>query len=227
MNQVMFEELETLFESPTIKPSFEEVHVILSLFIFDENREGIGRYRLQKELLIGEGTAKSLIKKLNEKIRFLSVTERGKRKGHVLTKRGMRFLNEIKEKIPLLRAGDLSVLKNITIRLVNVSPYFCLIKNSAERITNGIEQRDAAIKVGGKGATCLIYNGKELVFPSKLVPQDSFNIVEENILNYFITQLSKNNRSLEKNDVIIIGLGDSSQKSRLAALNSALTLIKN
>jgi predicted transcriptional regulator len=221
----MFEELETLFESQTIKPSFERIHVILSLFIFDENREGIGRYRLQKELLIGEGTAKSLIKKLDEKTRFLSVTERGKRKGHVLTEKGIRFLNEIKMKIPLLRGGDLSVLKNITISSVNASPYFCLIKNAAERITNGIEQRDAAIKVGGKGATCLIYNGKELVFPSKLVPQNSFNIVEDNILNYFATQISRNNINLEKNDVIIIGLGENRQKSRIAALNSALTLI--
>ena len=83
----MFEELDALFESSTIKPSFEEVHVILSLFIFDENREGIGRYRLQKELLVSEGTAKSLIKKLNEKTRFLTVTDKGKRKGHVLTKK--------------------------------------------------------------------------------------------------------------------------------------------
>ena len=125
MNLVMYEELEVLFESPTIKPSFEEVHVILSLFIFDENREGIGRYRLQKELLIGEGTAKSLIKKLNEKARFLVVTERGKRKGHVLTEKGISFLGEVKKKIPLLSGGDLSVLKSITIESVNIPPYFC------------------------------------------------------------------------------------------------------
>jgi len=220
----MYEELEVLFESSTIKPSFEEVHVILSLFIFDENREGIGRYRLQKELLIGEGTAKSLIKKLNVKIRFLAVTERGKRKGHVLTEKGISFLGEIKKKIPLLREGDLSVLKSITIESVNIPPYFCLVKNAAERITNGIEQRDAAIKIGGKGATCLIYNGKDLVFPSQSISKDSFNIVEHTILEYFKTHISGNKINLEKKDVIIIGSGESSQKSRIAALNSALTL---
>ena len=65
MNALIFDELDSLFESSTIKPSFEKVHVILALYIFDENPEGIGRYRLQKELMIGEGTAKSLLKKLN------------------------------------------------------------------------------------------------------------------------------------------------------------------
>ncbi|MBY8986441.1 MAG: hypothetical protein KGD65_15315 [Candidatus Lokiarchaeota archaeon] len=221
----MYEELEALFESSTIKPSFEEVHVILSLFIFDENREGIGRYRLQKELLIGEGTAKSLIKKLNEKTRFLTVTDKGRRKGHVLTEKGNNFLEEIKKKIPLLRRGDTSLLKSITIESFNITPYFCLIKTAAENITNGIEQRDAAIKVGGKGATCLIYNGKDLVFPSRVDSEDSFNIVKNDILNYFKHEITKNKFDLEKDDVIIIGSGESEQKSRLAALNSALTLI--
>ncbi|MHA2281752.1 MAG: DUF4443 domain-containing protein [Promethearchaeota archaeon] len=222
----MYKELAVLFESSTIKPSFKEVHVILSLFIFDENREGIGRYRLQKELLIGEGTAKSLIKKLNEKIRFLMVTDKGRRKGHVLTEKGNHFLDDVKKKIPLLKGGNLSLLRSITIESFNINPYFCLIKNAAKDITTGIEQRDAAIKVGGKGATCLIYNGKNLVFPSRLGSEDSFNIVEENILNYFKHEISSYKIDLEKNDVIIIGLGESSQKSRIAALNSALTLIK-
>ena len=69
----MFEELDPLWHSPTIKPSFELVHVILALFIFEENEEGIGRYRLQKELSIGSGTAKSLIIKLKKDLNFIMV----------------------------------------------------------------------------------------------------------------------------------------------------------
>ena len=37
----MFQELNELFESTTIKPTFEKVHIILALFIFGENLEGI------------------------------------------------------------------------------------------------------------------------------------------------------------------------------------------
>ena len=52
-------ELKPLFESLTIRPTFDYVHIILSLFIFGENPGGIGRYRLKDELQIGSGTAKS------------------------------------------------------------------------------------------------------------------------------------------------------------------------
>ena len=71
-----FSELNDLFKSATIKPSFKKVHVILSMFIFGENPQGIGRYRLKKELLIGSGTARSLITKLNEKIQEEGLSNR-------------------------------------------------------------------------------------------------------------------------------------------------------
>ena len=96
----MLEELNILFESETIKPTFEYVHIILSLYIFGENSEGIGRYRLQKELNIGSGTARSLITKLKEKSNFIKVMGDNNRKGHILTNKGQNFLLRLKEKIP-------------------------------------------------------------------------------------------------------------------------------
>ena len=168
-------ELEPLFESRTIKPTFEYVHVLLSLFIFGDNSEGIGRYRLEKELQIGSGTAKSLYKKLKENIGFITVPseEEGtifgsQRKGHVLTEKGHKFLTKIKKKIPLLAKANLDFLKEIIIVSENVNPYFCLVKDAVKNINDGIEQRDAAIKINGSGATCLIYNGNDLYFPSKI-----------------------------------------------------------
>jgi len=89
MKVIMFQELDELFESATIKPTFEKVHIVLALFIFGENREGIGRYRLQKELLIGSGTSRSLIRKLKDKVGFITVPKEDaksksetQRKGH-------------------------------------------------------------------------------------------------------------------------------------------------
>lgn len=227
----MLEELEPLFQSATIKPTFEKVHIILALFIFEQNKEGIGRYRLQKELLIGSGTARSLIKKLNKTINFITVlTDENKRKGHILTEKGLDFLNKIKEKIPLIEEGDLSILKEIIIESEDINPYICHVKNSANRITNAIAQRDAAIKINGNGATCLIYNGESLVFPEKSFSEDDKQHwkVSARLGKYFKTFHSKNmgiSLNLEKDDVIIIGLGDNIKKARLAALNAALTLI--
>ena len=224
----MFEELDALWRSQTIKPSFELVHVVLALFMFEENKEGIGRYRLQKELSIGSGTVKSLIKKLNEDLNFIKVLKEEKIiKGHILTKIGLEFVKKIKQKVPLIEVGDPSVIKEVIIKSEGKSSYFCLIRNSIDRITNGIEQRDAAIKIGGFGATCLLYDGKDLVFPSSSLSKNSIKpiVVRDNVFEYISSIIQKRGFQLKENDVIIIGIGKSLENARLAALNAALTLI--
>jgi len=224
----MFEELDPLWHSPTIKPSFELVHVILALFIFEENKEGIGRYRLQKELCIGSGTAKSLIRKLNEDLNFIMVlTDEKIKKGHILTETGLEFVHRIEHRLSLIKAGDSSVLKDIIIKAEGKFSYFCLVRNAIDKIINGIEQRDAAIKIGGVGATCILYNGRDLVFPPyRLSEEKNTEIkVEDDIFKYIYTLISEKNSHLDENDAIIIGIGDNLEKARLAALNAALTLL--
>lgn len=223
----MFRDLENLFASPTIKPTFEIVHVILALFIFDENPEGIGRYRLEKELLIGSGTAKSLIKKLNKITEFITTKDQNIRKGHILTKKGLNFLKMIKESVPLVKEGDAAILKDIIIKPERDSIFFCLVKNATKKITDGIAQRDAAIKIEGSGATCLVFNGENLIFPSKsfILNEKDKMILDSEIQSYLKTQLIKEKLNLEKDDVIVIGSGENPQKARLSAVNAALTLL--
>ncbi len=224
----MLEELDILFGSLTIKPSFDYIHIILAIYLFGElgEREGIGRYRLKEELLIGSGTAKSLITKLNKTINFISVvSNKNQKKGHQLTKKGKEYLDKFKKIIPILQEADSTILKDILIEIEGMTPYFCLIRNAAKRITNGVAQRDAAIKLNGSGATCLIYNGNHFIFPTHAFSEGELNNIEisDNVQQYFKNQLS--DIDLKSNDVIIIGLGNSPQKARLATLNAALTLI--
>ncbi len=223
----MLDELDFLFESETIKPTFDYVHIILAIFIFGDNPNGIGRYRLKEELLIGSGTVKSLIKKLNKKIEFISVLDGNKRKGHVLTEKGLEFLNKVKIKIPFIKKGDISILSDIIIETENVKIYFCQIKKVSHKLTNGIEQRDAAIKVGGLGATCLVHDGKKLIYPLGFASDSdrSKMTISENAYEYFKEETIVSESTLEKNDVIIIGLGENLNKARIAAFNAALTLI--
>ena len=225
--------LAPLFESPTIKPTFDYVHIILSLFLFGENTEGIGRYRLQKELQIGAGTVKSLFNKLKETINFIIVPSEGelnagelKRRGHVLTKKGFEFLAKVKKKIPLLKKANLEYLKDIIIKQEYVNSYYCLVKKASTKISDGVEQRDAAIKVNGSGATCLVYDGVNLFFPTKTEFKDDEDNTKINpkTLNYFKTKIEDANVKFEPNDVIIIGSGENLQTARLATLNAALTL---
>ena len=226
-------ELDPLFESPTIKPTFDYVHVILSLYLFGENLEGIGRYRLQKELQIGAGTVKSLFNKLKDVTKFIIVPSKGElnagkiqRRGHVLTQKGFEFLAKIKKKIPLLMKADLEYLKDIIIKQEDVKSFFCLVKKASTKLSYGVEQRDAAIKVSGSGATCLVYDGVNLFFPTKTDFKDETDNSEINpkTLKYFMSEIEDARVEIEKNDVIIIGSGDNYQKARLATLNAALTL---
>ncbi|GAG58341.1 unnamed protein product [marine sediment metagenome] len=84
----------------------------------------------------------------------------------------------------------------------------------------------SAIKINGSGATCLIYNGKDIYFPSKASSRNNEEKVKINqkILNYFKSKIEETNVKFEPDDVIIIGSGNNPQKSRLATLNAALTL---
>jgi hypothetical protein len=224
----MFEELDILFESATIKPSFDRVHVILALFLFEENEDGIGRYRLGKELLIGTGIVKSMIKNLKKRLGFIAVLSgENVSKGHVLTKKGSEFLKKLKKKFQLVDAGDLSLLKDIIIKAEGGNSYFCLVRDASDKISTGIEQRDAAIKIGGVGATCLIYNGDDLIFPSQtpsIKVKDQIK-VDEDIFEYIFSLLNYKNIILREKDVILIGLGENLEKARIAALNAALTLL--
>ena len=231
MNEL--KELRPLFASPTIKPTFDYVHVILSLFLFGEHIEGIGRYRLQRELQIGTGTVKSLFNKLKDTINFIIVPSEGKlnagelqRRGHVLTQKGLKFLTRIKKKIPLLKKANLDYLKDIIIKQEQLNSYFCLVKNASTMINDGVDQRDAAIKVNGSGATCLVYDGVNLLFPTKKVFSSEEDITKINTatLNYFMSEIEEARSKIEKNDVIIIGSGENFQTARLATLNAALTL---
>jgi hypothetical protein len=133
-------------------------------------------------------------------------------------------LNKIKKKIPILTQGDSSILSKIIIESENNSTYFCLVKNVADKVTNGIIQRDAAIKVSGIGATCLVFDGQDFTF--KLISPSNKDKelmkISETIQNYLKEQLSN---LLEKDDVVIIGVGNNPKIARLATLNAALNLI--
>ncbi|KKM10865.1 hypothetical protein LCGC14_1721660 [marine sediment metagenome] len=223
----MFEELNELFQSSTSKPTFETVHVILAIFIFGENLKGIGRYSLAKELLLGEGSAKTLLRRLKEQIKFISLIENEKRKGHVLTRLGLEYLSKIRKFIPIIKRGEISVLKNVVVKPENGNIYFCLVKKVNTKITDGVAQRDAAIKINGSGATCLVFNGSSLVFPSKFfaLGERDLIVLDSNILRYFNSQIMRQGLNLEIEDIIIVGSGENPQKARLATLNAALTLL--
>src|SRR5271157_2464625 len=146
---------QSILSSPTITSRFGVVHIILALFKFAQNPEGIGRYALRKELLIGEGMARSIVKKLKEKH---LITRKSTRKGHVLTPEGRALFEKIQAEIPYCGEAP----ENCRKLIIKGFPYFCLVRGRAGKLGLGIEARDAAIKIGGLGATCLVVGAERL-----------------------------------------------------------------
>ena len=91
-----------------------------------------------------------------------------------------------------------------------------LLKNLGYVVKSGIEQRDAAIKMNGAGATTLLYVDKKLVMPTN-IHRDSLR--EEPAIRKLLIEKLKP----RQDDVIIIGSSDYDPKTaELAAKNAAL-----
>ncbi len=198
--------LQSLLSSPTITARFSYVHVILALFNFAEKSNGIGRYALGKTLNIGEGMSRSIVTKLQEKN---IISRKSKRKGHILTPEGMKLYEKIRSYIFHYGPAP-EVCKKI---IVKGQPYLCFVRGGADRVGLGIEVRDAAIKIGGYGATCLVVQQQSLKFPQDKTQLDSE--MQESLFK---------KGPLQEGDVIIIGAGETEAIARLAALNAALSI---
>jgi hypothetical protein len=96
--------------------------------------------------------------------------------------------------------------------------YAVLVREFGFAIRLGIEQRDAAIKVGATGATTLLFKDNKFVMPAS--SNDSLK-KEQQVRKMLVEKLSP-----KEGDAIIIGSADSSEKTaELAAKNAALLTI--
>lgn len=193
-------------KAPGPSPFFNEFYVIKAIEIIGDNPY-IGRIKLSKELKLGESSSRTLIQHLKN-LKIISSS----RKGCKLTKKGLKIYKKLKEKI----VKKLKVPKSsLTVGEFN---FGVLVKNASSYIQYGIEQRDAAIKVGAKGVTTLIFkNGKLFVPP-----------FEECKTDEWLKDIQKLNELFnpKENDVIIICGADSIEIAEKGAIMAALTLIE-
>jgi Mn-dependent DtxR family transcriptional regulator len=190
-------------KAPGPSPSFSVYHLLFALALIGE--KSVGRSKLAEELGVGEGAVRTLISRLRED--GLIVTSKA---GCSLTDKGLRLWKEYKS---IFRIAEIK--KNeLTFDDCN---FAIIVKNYAHKVRSGIEQRDAAVMAGAKGATTTICKKGRLIFPStnndvaKDFPRASNQIVR--LLN------------VEENDVVIIVSSGSVQKAKYGALAAAWTLL--
>jgi len=191
--------------APGRMPSFNEAQVVKALEIINVY-ETVGRIRLSKELGLGEGATRTLLKHLkNEGIIA------GSRQGITLSEFGKKWFRNLRSKIS---EGVEIPNSPITVGKFNVA---VLVRDVAHRVRMGIEQRDMAIKAGALGATTLIFSSNKLAMPSS--DEDIFKGISS-IHSMLISKLNP-----KENDVIIIASGKSKTSAEIGAKTAALRLL--
>lgn len=187
-------------------PSFTEAHVVKVLDIVGSHGS-VGRIRLSKELGLGEGTTRTLLKHL-------------KNEGLIQSSRsGITFSEEGKKLFSVMR-GKLSEGMDVPSSPLTVGAFNIgvLVRGSAQAIRSGMEQRDIAIKSGASGATTLVFSAGRLSLPTG--EENLF----ESLPSLHAELLSKFNPA--ENDVIIVGSGENRYLAEAGAKMAALKLLK-
>jgi len=191
--------------APSRALSFDVVHAFVALQIM-ENRGRTSRNALCRGLSLGEGTVKTLVKHL--KMHGLVQTSNG---GTKMTVKGRGICQGLLSAMP----SEMSLPKcSVALGKFN---YAVLVREFGFAIRSGIEQRDAAIRIGAKGATTLVFNEAKFVMPSN--SQDSLR-KDPVVRRMLVAKLNP-----QEGDVIIIGSADSEKTAELAAKNAALLTI--
>jgi predicted transcriptional regulator len=193
-----------LEKAPGPSPSFSVFHLLRAMELISEKT--IGRAKLAEGLNVGEGAARTILDRLKD-AGLVAVS----RNGCKLTSEGLRLWREYRS----IFKKKIEIGKNdLTLATYNLA---ILINDRQHEIRSGVEQRDAAVMAGARGATTIMFKGGRLQIPSV-----SDNVAKDfpDAANY-ITRLLKP----EENDVIVIGSADSLGKAEYGALAAAWTVL--
>jgi biotin operon repressor len=128
-------------------PSFEYVHVLRALFVLSDG--WTSRKRLVDELGVGEGSVRTLLKRLKDDDVVVS-----SRRGHRLNKNGKNLLEKISGKVS--RPIHLKTLKNS-----------CAVHMVGKNVKSGLVLRDEAVRAGAQMALVLNVSKGKVYFPEK------------------------------------------------------------
>ena len=181
--------------------TYGAIHVLKALELIGSRV--VGRQQLARELRIGEGSARTLIKRLRDE--GLIEVERG---GMRLTERGRGILSYFQG---LMRSMSVPS----TPSTISEKNHAVLVRGAAPLIRFGVEQRDAALLAGARGATTLIYDGENFHMPGL-----------ERGVEPELSKLLREGLKPEAGDVIIIGTAEEEWAAEMGAKAAALELIR-
>jgi len=192
-------------KAPGPAPSFTVFDLVKTMEIIAETRL-IGRGRLSEELGLGEGATRTLIARLTD-ADLISTSK----SGCSLTQKGEKAWQDIRAVLP-----QKAVLgrNELTFAPYNVA---VLVRGRSENVRKGLEQRDAAVRAGARGAATLVFRDDRL-----LLPTISTDLAEAYPKAFSqVTSLM----DLEDGDVVIISCADKPREAEYGAIAAAWTII--
>lgn len=191
--------------APSRLLSFGVVHVFVAMQLMQQDGRA-SRDALCKKLGLGGGAVKTLVKHM--KMRSLVETSNG---GTHMTSKGKAICQGILSAMPNEMALPTSPVT------VGKHNYAVLLKEYGFAVRSGIEQRDAAIRMGATGATTLLYREGRFVMPdSGHDPLKKEQAIRKELLETL---------KPEEGDAVIIGSAESGRVAELAAKDAALATI--
>jgi hypothetical protein len=191
-----------IIDEPQFGPMFRfnDANVYWALYILSDGRR-MGRKRLSEEVGVGEGSMRRIIDTLKE-WDFISI----KQTGITITKAGLSFLDQMPiEPVDINLAGS----------VVGDYQQGVIVRGSAKAVNNGMEQRDAGIKVGAEGCTTIVIRDGKLMIPP------DWNLDER---DPEVASLIRNEFKLTADDALVIGGGMTKASAVEAAVIAALTM---
>ncbi len=184
-------------------PNYSDFQVIMALFNIGQNP--LGRKTLGELLGVGEGTARTMIEKLQD-IGLVKASPTG----CYLTKRGNKMLEELKKRVshhPKIDVGYITLGKENSA---------VIVRDAAHKVKSGMTQRDAAISAGAIGASTLIFD--------EAGPRIPMINADENMQARM--KMLCEDMKMKKGDVLIIGTGESEREAERAAWAAACTILE-
>ena len=180
---------------------FADYHVYRTLLLLSDGRRK-GRKSLADSVNIGEGSMRTIIEFLRDK-GYVDV----KQTGIKISTRGVEFVRNLPIRMERLDPSDISIaMRNVAV----------LVRNRADKVTLGIEQRDAAIKAGAEGATTIVVKGGRLIVPP------------DYLLDKERPEIARGLRKLlapNEGDIVIVGAAQEYDRAEDGALAAAFALL--
>ncbi|MEM2911061.1 MAG: DUF4443 domain-containing protein [Candidatus Bathyarchaeia archaeon] len=193
-------------KAPGPTPTFSVLHILRTIELIAE--KPTGRSRLAEKLRVGHGAARTIINRLKN-AGLISTSKDGCK----LTGKGMKIWEEYRK----IFSKKIEIERN---KLIPANYNFAVLaKNCGHKIKSGIEQRDAAVKVGAKGAAVIVYKNGRFTIPS--VSDDTSRDFPE-LTEQLIKLLQPN-----ENDVIVVGGADTVYMAEYGTIAATWTLIND